>query len=176
MSRVVNIDDYGRVLVRSDDLTELLYAGYDPSDLSILSDEKIETYNHWCKVFNKQDYQIIPATTPAHTPQEEHARRTATWFIPEEFQNLNVRASLLERCERDDERVRINLEMDLYEARDLLPLLKLMFAMVDHFRRHNIVWGVGRGSSCASYVLYLIGVHKIDSLFYDLDIAEFLKD
>jgi DNA polymerase III alpha subunit len=42
-------------------------------------------------------------------------------------------------------------------------------------RKHNIVWGVGRGSSVASYVLYLIGVHKINSMYYDLDIEEFLR-
>jgi len=42
-------------------------------------------------------------------------------------------------------------------------------------RRNNIVWGLGRGSSTASYVLYLLGVHKINSLYYDLSIEEFLK-
>jgi DNA polymerase III alpha subunit len=41
--------------------------------------------------------------------------------------------------------------------------------------QNNVVWGVGRGSSVASYVLYLLGVHKIDSLKYNLDIHEFLK-
>jgi len=34
---------------------------------------------------------------------------------------------------------------------------------------------VGRGSSVASYCLYLLGVHKINSLKFDLDIKEFLK-
>jgi len=38
-----------------------------------------------------------------------------------------------------------------------------------------VIWGVGRGSSVASYVLYLLGVHRIDSMFYDLDVAEFLR-
>ena len=47
--------------------------------------------------------------------------------------------------------------------------------MVQVMRDNNIVWGVGRGSSVASYVLYLIGVHKIDSLYYDLDVTDFLR-
>jgi DNA polymerase III alpha subunit len=42
-------------------------------------------------------------------------------------------------------------------------------------RANNIVWGVGRGSSVASYVLFLIGIHKVDSLYYDLPIEEFLR-
>jgi DNA polymerase III alpha subunit len=42
-------------------------------------------------------------------------------------------------------------------------------------RKNNILWGVGRGSSVASFVLYLIGIHRINSLFYNLPIEEFLK-
>jgi DNA polymerase III alpha subunit len=55
---------------------------------------------------------------------------------------------------------------------DLLFYLKYL---VDTLRENKVVWGVGRGSSVASYVLYLIGIHKIDSIKYDLDITEFLK-
>jgi DNA polymerase III alpha subunit len=50
-----------------------------------------------------------------------------------------------------------------------------MCYLVDFMRENKIVWGVGRGSSVASYVLYLIGVHKIDSIQYDLDWTEFLR-
>jgi len=46
---------------------------------------------------------------------------------------------------------------------------------VDTMQANNVVWGVGRGSSVASYVLYLIGVHKIDSIKYNLDWQEFLR-
>jgi DNA polymerase III alpha subunit len=42
-------------------------------------------------------------------------------------------------------------------------------------RDNNIVWGVGRGSSVASYVLYLLGIHKIDSIKYNLSPDEFFK-
>jgi DNA polymerase III alpha subunit len=54
-------------------------------------------------------------------------------------------------------------------------LLFYLKYLVDAMRENKIVWGVGRGSSVASYVLYLIGVHRIDSIKYDLDIKEFLK-
>jgi DNA polymerase III alpha subunit len=40
---------------------------------------------------------------------------------------------------------------------------------------NRIIWGVGRGSSVASYVLYKLGVHRIDSMYYDLDPQEFLR-
>lgn len=70
---------------------------------------------------------------------------------------------------------RVEEELALYKARNLYPVLQLMIYIVDAMRKHGVVWGVGRGSSVASYVLYLIGIHKIDSIKYDLNIREFLK-
>ena len=63
----------------------------------------------------------------------------------------------------------------MYLERGLFDLLNFLRYMVQVMRDNNIVWGVGRGSSVASYVLYLIGVHKIDSLYYDLDVTDFLR-
>jgi DNA polymerase III alpha subunit len=70
---------------------------------------------------------------------------------------------------------RVDTELTLYKARNLYSILQLMIYIVDMMRKNNLVWGVGRGSSVASYVLYLIGIHKIDSLKYNLNIEEFLK-
>lgn len=70
---------------------------------------------------------------------------------------------------------RVEMELALYKARNLYSILQLMIYIVDMMRKNNLVWGVGRGSSVASYVLYLIGVHKINSITYNLDIEEFLK-
>jgi DNA polymerase III alpha subunit len=70
---------------------------------------------------------------------------------------------------------RVRDEYAEFESRGLAPLLKYMIYLVDFMRENKIVWGVGRGSSVASYVLYLIGVHKIDSIKYDLDFKEFLR-
>jgi DNA polymerase-3 subunit alpha len=70
---------------------------------------------------------------------------------------------------------RCGAELLRYVELDLLPLLQYLKYLVDTLRLNNIVWGVGRGSSVSSYVLYKIGVHKIDSLYYGLDYKEFLK-
>ena len=48
-------------------------------------------------------------------------------------------------------------------------------SFLEHMKENNIIWGVGRGSSVASYVLFLLGVHKIDSLQYNLNWREFLR-
>lgn len=70
---------------------------------------------------------------------------------------------------------RVEMELALYAARNLYPVLQLMIYIVDTMRKNNLVWGVGRGSSVASYVLFLIGIHKINSITYGLNIEEFLK-
>jgi DNA polymerase III alpha subunit len=79
------------------------------------------------------------------------------------------------RCETQEEKDRCEEELAEFKARDMNNLLRYMIYLVDFMRENDIVWGVGRGSSVASYVLYLIGVHRIDSIKYNLDWREFLR-
>jgi DNA polymerase III alpha subunit len=82
---------------------------------------------------------------------------------------------LYEQCTTEKERARVDEELLLFIQHGMFDLLFYLKYLVDTMRENKIVWGVGRGSSVASYVLYLIGVHRIDSIKYDLDIKEFLK-
>ena len=66
-------------------------------------------------------------------------------------------------------------ELKEFEVRGLFDMLRYMIYLVDVMRENNIVWGVGRGSSVASYVLYLIGIHRINPLDYDLNWRDFLR-
>jgi DNA polymerase III alpha subunit len=99
----------------------------------------------------------------------------SNWLMPQEYKDLDIVLWVLDQCTTDDQRQRVGEELILYVERDLIPLLQYMKFLVDTMRANNIIWGVGRGSSVASYVLYLIGVHRIDSMYYDLNINEFLK-
>jgi DNA polymerase III alpha subunit len=95
--------------------------------------------------------------------------------MPDEYKKLDIAQWLLDKCVTEVELQRVGKELLLYQERDLFPLLKQLKYIVDIWRENNIVWGVGRGSSVASYVLYLIEVHRINSIYYDLDIEEFLR-
>jgi DNA polymerase III alpha subunit len=70
---------------------------------------------------------------------------------------------------------RIERELREYDARGLLDILRVLIYTVDMFKQHKVVWGVGRGSSCASYVLYLLGVHSVDPIKYAIPLEEFFK-
>ena len=78
-------------------------------------------------------------------------------------------------CETEEQLNRVNQELELYIQHGMMDLLFYLKYLVDTMREHKIVWGVGRGSSVASYVLYLVGVHRVNSMYYDLNITEFLK-
>ena len=96
------------------------------------------------------------------------------WLIPDEYKLLDIEKYLVEQCPEQNY-TRLAEELALFEQNNMIPVLKTMKYVVDTLRKNNIVWGVGRGSSVSSYVLFLIGIHKIDSVKYDLPIDEFFK-
>jgi DNA polymerase III alpha subunit len=97
------------------------------------------------------------------------------WRMPQEYRELDIAEYALSLCKEEQELQRVGQELLLYQERNLFDLLRYLKYLVDTLRKNNVVWGVGRGSSVASYVLFLLGVHKIDSLYYNLDVEEFLK-
>lgn len=108
--------------------------------------------------------------------QEAYDHRCqSTWYMPDEYKTLDIAAHVLNLCKTDAELQRVGQELLLYQERDLFDLLRYLKYLVDVMRDNCVIWGVGRGSSVASYVLYLLGVHRINSMYYDLDPAEFLR-
>lgn len=97
------------------------------------------------------------------------------WFITDEYKSFDIYQYCLDNCNTEEEQLRCFEELVFYEKLNLIPVLSVLKYIVDTLRQNNVVWGVGRGSSVSSYVLYKIGVHKIDSLKYNLDYHEFLR-
>lgn len=106
---------------------------------------------------------------------EFHSAQQQNWHMPEEYCQLDIAVHVLNLCESEAELQRCGQELLLYQERGLFDLLRYLKYLVDIMRTNNVIWGVGRGSSVASYVLYKLGVHRIDSLHYNLDPHEFLR-
>lgn len=106
---------------------------------------------------------------------EFHQRNQKQWMMPEQYQQLDIAEHVLNLCQTPEQLQRVGEELLLYQERDLFDLLRYLKYLVDMMRENQVIWGVGRGSSVASYVLYLLGVHRIDSMYYDLDPREFLR-
>tara|TARA_R110001606_G_C15247036_1_gene636895 strand:+ start:467 stop:931 length:465 start_codon:yes stop_codon:yes gene_type:complete len=114
--------------------------------------EDIVNKGNWSKEFN----------IPQHY-KDLDVEKYITRLIPASGQDVNIITA------------RVDMELAEFKARNLFSILQLLIYIIDTMRKNNLVWGVGRGSSVASYILYLLGVHKVDSVKYNLDIKEFLK-
>ena len=167
------VDEYGRVALEEDDIIDIMMT--DPTvmprtamvkdvDLSAISELVDEIYDF-------QQYNKLDITVP-----EYDALNQINWLMPDQYKDMDIAKWILERCKTEAELQRVGEELLLFQERDLFDLLRYLKYLVDTMRANGVIWGVGRGSSVASYVLYLIGIHKIDSMYYDLSITEFLRD
>ncbi len=166
-------DIFGNPLYEAPDLIELLYQGFEHI-------EKLNVVNHAQDIisFNElADIQIKQYTIPDCSIEDYDAVMQSDWFIPDAYKNLDIEDYLISLCmdKSEHEQERVALELVEYQKRNLFNLLRWLKYFVDTARENNIIWGVGRGSSVSSYVLYLMGIHKIDSVKYELDYTEFFK-
>jgi hypothetical protein len=169
------LNSNNEIVVKENDLVEMILQGLDIHMVTMTETQTIDKYNHLCSLF-LFDGQI-DVDTPAVTNDKYNYKNVENWYMPEEYKTLDIERFLLGKIggKLTTEWVRCVEELDEFKKRGLYPLLRYMIYLVDFMRENGIVWGVGRGSSVASYVLYLIGVHKIDSIKYDLDYKEFFR-
>lgn len=169
-------DQYLRCMIDEKDIIDLLYA--DPNaDISQIYINDPTKHNNAVKR-NYSDIGLINPIQPIEVdPMTYHDQNKQEWLMPDEYKNMDIAAWVLASCNNNEtELQRCGKELLEYAARDLLPLLKYLKYLVDTMTNAGIVWGVGRGSSTASFVLYKIGVHRINSIEYDLPIEEFFKE
>ena len=112
---------------------------------------------------------------PTESLEDFDRRLQQTWHMPKEYQQLDIAQHILNLCKTESELQRCGHELLMYQERDLFNLLRFLKYLVDVMTNNQVIWGVGRGSSVSSYVLYKLGVHRIDSMFYELDVEEFLR-
>ena len=170
-----NIDQYGRVIYDVYDLYDMVMSGLDMSEIKNVSwNIDFEKYNQALEKNYVDSNKLEKLETIQLDVEEFDEMNQKNWFIPDEYKNLDIKSYVLDRTPAHAID-RVNEELNLYDKYNIIDVLKVCIYIIDTLRKNNIVWGVGRGSSVASYVLYLIGVHKVDSIKYDLDINEFLR-
>ena len=163
---------YGQPIYTEENLCDLYMRTPDLVLKNTLTDSKITVDD---SLELKNIPQLIEETVNSLSVEEFDENNLLNWSMPEEYQTFDIAKWLLDQCKHEEEIQRVGKELLMYQKRDLFMLLQYMKYLVDLMREHDIVWGVGRGSSVSSFVLFLIGIHRINSLYYDLDIEEFLK-
>lgn len=172
----MEINKFGQVKVSEQEAFNAVYSG------SISNFDNLFFEEHVAKKFNdsiSKNKDAIKEIQPLIDIEEDielfDEANQCTWFMPDNYCS-NLIDILYESCTTQKEKDRVDKELELFIQHGMFDLLFYLKYLVDTMRENNIVWGVGRGSSVASYVLYLIGIHKIDSIKFDLDINEFLKE
>jgi hypothetical protein len=171
----MKIDQVGQIVYNQDDLCDLLMQGSNLSTFNgVLVDSTVDLET--AATILEDIPMFIKYNELAVTSVEEFDHRCQnTWYMPQKYKDLDIAEHVLSLCASDAELQRCGAELLLFQERDLFNLLRYLVYLVDTMQENNLIWGVGRGSSVASYVLYKLGVHRIDSLFYDLDPGEFLR-
>ena len=146
---------------------ELLKNGDEPSWAKVVECEDSRLYDFFYdkKIsFDEDSYEdrLSPAK---HVTTEE---------------DVNSLMSIIENSDRydssDSQNKRLTKELDFFGRTGNIPFLLSVYDLVEYFRENDIVWGVGRGSACASLILFLLGVHDVDPLKYSIKFSELSKD
>lgn len=170
----MKLDQFGNPIFSTDEATTALLSGQSIDGAILEDEEEAALYSLASEILDLKT-RSIPLNVSQETVEEFHDRKSNEWVFPKEYRSLDVKALLLDKCVSQTEVDRVEQEYKMFQDRGLVPLLQLMAYLVDYMREQGLVWGVGRGSSVASYCLYLLGVHKVNSLKYDLPIEEFLR-
>jgi len=180
-------DELGIPRFTNRDLIDMIYSGQSDKIHVVLCNpnDEIEKFN---SAMEAQGLSPLQKYIPLDVDQKTFdGALQSEWFMPDEYKNLDITVYLFAKLaenlqvEPNDELrhtkewKRVTEEWKAFLDRGMTDLLRYMVYLVDFMRENDIVWGVGRGSSVSSYVLYLIGVHRIDSIKYNLDWREFLR-
>ena len=173
---LMKTDSLGIPRFSNRDLIDMIYSGHADKVHVVLCDanDDVDKFN---AAMEEQGLDKLQKYIPLDVDQKTFdGVCQGEWFMPDEYKALDVYSFVMNKAGDDlAELKRVEEELAQFKVRGMTNLLRYMIYLVDFMRENDIVWGVGRGSSVASYVLYLIGVHRIDSIQYDLDWREFLR-
>jgi DNA polymerase III alpha subunit len=168
----MHIDKFGHTVYQTSDLIDLLYQDKPEFIKQVTIEDTAETQQFQQNL----DFSLnfLDANLNDLNIEDFDKLNQSKWFMPEDY-CPNLVELLYGLCTTQEQSDRVSEELELFIQHGMFDLLYYLKYLVDTMRENNIVWGVGRGSSVSSYILFLIGVHKIDSLKYKLDCHEFLR-
>ena len=173
----MKLDTLGLPKYDVDDCMDLIYKGKLDTLFKVYVEKNPETEQFNQSVKETGNGQNLKFYEPLDIGIEEFDQLLQSeWFMPNSYKQFDIEKYLTSVCPNTTEaRQRVSEELEKFKQLGYMDLLKFLHFLVNFMKEQNIVWGVGRGSSVASYVLYLLGVHKIDSIQYRLDWQEFIR-
>lgn len=172
------IDQHGNTILTADQFVKACLDGKTINDQVYVTglNADIRQYNR----YTDKKVSIYQGT-------ECYSENAFKWLIPPSYLTINLGKYVADKLSTEidngdlsdqqiDDRIeRVKFELKLVKKHDLTNLFRCLIYVIDRLTEQSKVWGLGRGSSVASYVLYLIGVHDVDSVRFDIDPLEFYK-
>jgi DNA polymerase III alpha subunit len=167
----------GTSQVDPDLVPQLLLAGVPPQFIALNGrNEDVDLFNSL-------------ADEPLEFGKIKNRPLDVSWKIPAKYQSFDLDKELHELLidfvtvnsrltseQRNAYKNRLMDEIKEVKIRGMEMMLRTLWYVLDTLREKNIVWGVGRGSSCASLILFLMGLHKVDPIKYNIPLTEFFHD
>lgn len=177
-NRVLRYD--GTNIICPEDVADVLLRGVQPTSL------RVTHLNEDVQAFNAN----VPELDRIRVSEEEPVQLNFSWNLPEKYKTLilaeEVGRVLDARSEElygkytskqwDEMLTRITDELHEIETRGMTDFFRTVIYILDVFREKGVVWGVGRGSSCACYILFLFNLHSVDPIIYDIPPDEFFHN
>lgn len=173
--RVLRFD--GVSVVPPEMVAHLLLMGAQPTQLRVDGDS-------W-------EIQQFNANVPAEDeigPSSDAIKIDLAWQLPDEYRDLDLTLRVVDALDERSKELnytsleltqaaaRIAKELIEIQRRGMTEFMQTVVYVLDTFRKNGVVWGVGRGSSCASYILFILGLHAVDCLRLDVPLEEFFHD
>jgi DNA polymerase III alpha subunit len=169
---IMRTDIYGQLILSENDLCDLYMRDPTRTLKKALTESNISLGDI---LYIESKPELIEYINPKLSIEDFDNNNQSNWYMPIEYKEMDIAKFVLDQCTSEAELQRAGEELILFQERNMFVLLQYLKYLVDTMRKNNVVWGVGRGSSVASFVLFLLGVHRINSLYYDLSIDEFIK-
>jgi DNA polymerase III alpha subunit len=163
--KLVTFDEDGLAYLTNQGIIELAYQ------------DKLDCIFEWADQQTKQEY-LHSALFLDNIPfdlSNNIDMRDRNWFTPDDYTDIDLYQYVMSRCVGETQISRAKEELAIVESLNAEHIFKHLIYLVDQWRSQDLVWGVGRGSSVSCFLLFVIGVNKINPLDYDLDHHEFFK-
>jgi DNA polymerase III alpha subunit len=167
----MRLDKYSNPIFNEQDLFDALYQGHQ---FNVYDTMLVERNNNIEQLETQLGFKFLEPYETHFEIADYDAACQSNWNMPDKYKTLDIEEWLLDSCPEQNYQ-RLMEELEAYKARNMLDLLRWLKYFVDTCSKEGVVWGIGRGSSVASYILFLIGVHNVDSIKYNLDWQEFLR-
>ena len=177
------VNEYGQVNFDTQEVIDKFYAQeWNTVDVLLEKTDELQKFNEHCNQFEIE--AINQVSKPTNDVLQFHADLSSRWNMPKEYKAMDILAFLTQQLQEKTNASQEYTEyfMDELDAWKTFmgtegsnDLFKFLHYLIATCKTHDIVTGVGRGSSVSSLILYLLGVHYVDPVKYKLNYKEFLR-